>query len=117
MFELIGLAIGGFLGFMVADFLAPLDPVRQTIRQALAVGREKLLQLVGSHGSNNPLVSIGILVVVVVIAFWILGFSSAMLLGLVLGVVYKEEIGNLPFVSGLADTVTATIKSKLSGPK
>lgn len=117
MFELVGLAIGAFIGFIVADFFAPLDAVRQTIRQTLAVGREKIMQLVSSHGSNNPLISIGILIVVVVFVFWLLGFSSAMLLGLILGIVYKEDIGKLPFVSGLADTVTTTIKNKLSGPK
>ncbi len=117
MFELIGLAIGAFVGFVAADFLAVLDPLRQTIRQAIATGIEKGMTLIGSHGSNNPLVSIGILLVVVIIAFWLLGFSSAMLLGVVLGVVYKEEIARLPFVSGFADSVMTTIKSKLSGPK
>lgn len=113
MFELIGLAIGGFLGFLASDFLKALDPVRATIRQAIATGRDKVLQLVGTHTNNNPLVSIGILVLAVIILIWLLGFSSAMLLGLVLGVVYQEEIGGLPFVSGLADTV----RSKISGPK
>jgi len=113
MFELIGLAIGGFIGLLVADFLAVLEPLRQTIRQAVAAGRDKILQLLGTHTNNNPLVSIGILLVVVVIVFWLLGFSSAMLLGLVLGVVYKEEVGGLPFVGGIADN----IRSKLPRPK
>jgi len=79
MFELIGLAIGGFIGYLVSDFLAMLDPLRQTIRQAVTTGRDKILQLLGTHTNNNPLVSIGILLVVVVIVFWLLGFSSAML--------------------------------------
>ena len=113
MFELIGLAIGGFIGYLVADFLEMLDPLRHTIRQTLAAGREKVLQLLGTQTNNNPLVTIGILLVVVVIAFWLLGFSSAMLLGLVLGVVYKEEVGSLPFVGGIAEN----IRSKISGPK
>ena len=113
MFELIGLAIGGFIGLLVADFLAVLEPLRQTIRQAVAAGRDKILKLLGTHTNNNPLVSIGILLVVVVIVFWLLGFSSAMLLGLVLGVVYKEEVGGLPFVGGIADN----IRSKLPRPK
>ena len=113
MFELIGLAIGGFIGLLVADILAVLEPLRQTIRQAVAAGRDKILQLLGTHTNNNPLVSIGILLVVVVIVFWLLGFSSAMLLGLVLGVVYKEEVGGLPFVGGIADN----IRSKLPRPK
>ena len=113
MFELIGLAIGGFIGYMVADFLAMLDPLRQTIWQAVTAGRDKILQLLGTHTNNNPLVSIGILLVVVVIVFWLLGFSSAMLLGLVLGVVYKEEVGSLPFVGGIAEN----IRAKISGPR
>ena len=112
MFELIGLAIGGFLGFLVADFLAVLDPVRQTVRQALSAGISKSMQLISAQNSN-PLIPIGIVLVIVVIAFWILGFSSAIIVGLVLGVVYKEEIGRLPFVSGIADT----IKNKISAPK
>ena len=112
MFELIGLAIGGFLGFLVADFLAVLDPLRQTVRQAFSAGCSKAMQLISSQNSN-PLISVGIVLIVVVIAFWLLGFSSAMIVGLVLGVVYKEEIGRLPFVSGIADT----IKNKISAPR
>ncbi len=113
MFELIGLAIGGFLGFLASDFLAALDSVRHTVRQAISAGREKGLQLIGNHAGNNPFVLIGILVVAVILVIWLLEFSSAMLLGLVLGVVYKEEVGSLPFVSGFANT----IKQKISGPK
>ena len=113
MFELIGLAIGGFIGYLVSDFLEMLDPLRQTIRQAIATGRDKVLQLLGTKTNNNPLVTIGILLVVVVIAFWLLRFSSAMLVGLVLGVVYKEEVGSLPFVGGIAEN----IRSKISGPR
>jgi|GEM_PF-5563091 len=115
MFEIIGLAIGGFLGFLISDFLVALDPIRQTARQAIAAAREKVMQLLGSIGGSNPnpLVAIGIAVVVVVIVFWLLGFSSAMLLGVVLGVIYKEEVGNLPFVSIIAQN----IKNKISGPR
>ena len=113
MFELIGLAIGGLIGVVVADFLSMFEPLRQTIRQTIAAGRDKVLQLAGTHTNNNPLVSIGILLVVVVIVFWLLGFSSAMLLGLVLGVVYKEEVGRLPFVGGVAEN----IRKKISGPR
>jgi len=113
MFELIGLAIGGFIGYLVADFLAVLDPLRETIRQAVATGREKVTQLVGTKSNNNPLIMIGVAVVAIVILWWLLGFSSALLLGLVLGVVYKEEIGKLPFVGGIAEN----IRSKISGPR
>ena len=84
MFELIGLAIGGFLGFLAADFLAVLDPLRQTVRQALSAGISKAMQLISAQNSN-PLIPIGIVLVIVVIAFWILGFSSAFIVGLVLG--------------------------------
>ena len=83
MFELIGLAIGGFLGFLAADFLAVLDPLRQTVRQALSAGISKAMQLISAQNSN-PLIPIGIVLVIVVIAFWILGFSSAFIVGLVL---------------------------------
>jgi len=119
MFELVGLAIGAFLGYLVADFLVALDPLREKIRQGvgqvIGIAREKLSQIMGNNSS--PLVPIGILLIVVILAFWLLGFSSAMLLGLVLGVVYKEEIGRLPLVSGVADTVKQTISKKMSGPK
>ncbi len=116
MLEIIGLAIGGFIGYIVADFLKALDPLRQTIRQSLGMAREKLLGLAGSH-SNNPLIPIGVLILVVILAFWLLGFSSAMLLGVVLGIIFQEEVGRLPFVSGVADNIRTKISGKISGPK
>jgi len=119
MFELIGLAIGAFLGYLVADFLVALDPLREKIRQVVGQGvgivREKATQLTGSV--SNPLIPIGVVLVLIILVFWLLGFSSAMLLGLVLGVVYKEEIGRLPFISGVADTIKQKISNKMSGPK
>jgi len=119
MFELIGLAIGGFLGYLIADFLVAFDPLREKIRQVVGQGvgilREKATQLTGSV--NNPLIPIGVILVLIILLFWLMGFSSAMLLGLALGVVYKEEIGRLPLVSGVADTIKHKIATKISGPK
>ena len=112
MFELIGLAVGAFIGFLVAGFLQPLDALRNNIRQLLSSAREKVLQMAGPY-SDNPLIALGAIVVLVVLVFWLLSFSSAMLLGIVLGVVYKEEVGQLPFVSGIAEK----IKQKISGPR
>lgn len=112
MFELIGLAFGAFCGFLVADFLQVLDPLRNTIRQLIGSAREKVMQLAGSY-SSNPLIPIGVALILIVLLFWLVGFSSAMLIGVVLGVVYKEEIGRLPFISGIAES----IKQKISGPK
>ena len=116
MFELIGLALGAFIGFVVADFLGALDPLRDAIRQGLNTAREKLMQLAGSF-NGNPLITIGVLLVLVVLVFWLLSFSSAMLLGVVAGIVYKEEIGRLPMISGIADTVKQKLSNMLSGPK
>ncbi len=110
MFVLIGLAIGAFLGVLAADYLAALDPLKATIRQGISTAREKGLQLIGAK-VENPLISIGILLLMVLIVWWILSFSTAVILGLVLGVVYQKEIEQLPFVSGFVDN----IRSKISG--
>ncbi len=116
MFELIGLAIGAFLGYLAADFLAVLDPIRATVRQSIATAREKGMQLVAQKAGpagQNPLFVIGALLVLVVLLIWLLGFSSAMLLGVVLGIVYQEEVGRLPFISGIAEN----LRNKISGRK
>ncbi len=116
MFELIGLAIGAFLGYLAADFLAVLDPLRATIRQGVTTAREKAMQLFAQKAgpsAQNPLFVIGALLVLVVVVIWVLGFSSAMLLGVVLGIVYQEEVGRLPFISGIAEN----LRNKISGRK
>jgi len=124
MFDIIGLALGGFLGIIAASFLQPIEPFRLKAREGLSGlwktvstnGWSTLKGLFGKY-AENPLVPIGLAVLALVIVLWMLSFSSALLLGVALGVIFKEEVGRLPFVGGLAETVKDKISSRISGPK
>lgn len=112
MLKLILFAVGLFIGYLIADSVSGLDSIRATVRQAIAQGRAKALQLISSYNSH-PLVPVGIVLVVFFLLLAFLGRPAALLFGLVLGAVYKEEIGRLPFLSGIAKH----LRSKISGPK
>ncbi len=114
MFTLIGLVVGVFLGYLASGYLGSLQPLRQSVRQAvdqgLGFGRNLLGNLTSSFG-QGPLINIGILILVVLLLLWLVSFSTALVIGALAGIIYADEVGNLPFVSGLA----GTIRQKLSG--
>ena len=111
--SIIGLAFGAFLGYLLTDFMTFLAPVRQALRGAIDSGRQMLVGITGSM-NQGPLIQIGIMILLVLLVLWLIGFSPAVIFGFILGVVYNDKVESLPFVSGLADS----IKSKmLSGGK
>ncbi len=114
MFTLIGLALGAFLGFMAAGFLGGLQPLRDSVQQLIRKGTDTVGSIISGLTKSSgygPMINIAIVVLLVIFLLWIIGFSTALVLGFIGGIVYTDEIGRLPFVSGLADT----IKSKASG--
>ena len=106
--SIIGLAFGAFLGYLFTDFMTFLAPVRQAVRGLIDNARQMLVSLTGSM-SQGPLIQIGILILLVLLVLWLIGFSTSVILGFILGVVYNDKVEAIPFVSGLADS----IKSKL----
>lgn len=116
MFTIVGLILGAFAGYLISGFLDGLQPLRDSARQGLLkafdLGGSLLSGLTRSTG-QGPLINIGILVVVVLLLLWMISFSTALLIGVIGGVIYSEEVGRLPFVSGIA----ATIRQKLIGLK
>jgi len=118
MFDIIGLAIGGFIGIIAASFLEPLELFRLKAREGLSGlwktvstnGWSTIKGVFGKH-ADNPLVPIGLAILGLVIVLWMLSFWSALLLGGILSVIFKEEVGRLPFVG------KEKIASKISGPK
>ena len=114
MFTLIGLALGAFLGFMAAGFLAGLQPLRDSAQQLVGKGIDTVGSMIAGLTKSSgygPMINIGIVVLLVIILLWLVSFSTALLLGFIGGLIYTDEIGRLPFVSGFAET----IKSKISG--
>lgn len=114
MFTIIGLLLGAFVGYFASGFLDGLQPLRDSVKQ----GMGKAFDLAGGLLSNitkgfgqGPLINIGILIVVALLLLWIVGFSTALLIGFIGGIIYSDEVGKLPFVSGVADT----IRQKLTG--
>lgn len=114
MFTIIGLICGAFLGYLASGFLDGLDPLRDSAKQGigkgLALGSNLLSNLTKSFG-QGPLINIGILIIVVLLLIWLTGFTTAMLIGFIGGVIYTDEVGKLPFVSGVA----SSIRQKLTG--
>lgn len=108
--KIIGLLLGAFVGYLFTDFMTFLNPARQTVRGLLDSGRQSL-QALGDSLNKGPLVGIGIIVVLLLLILMLIGFTTALILGFVLGVVYNDKVESIPFVAGLADTV----KSKLKG--
>jgi uncharacterized membrane protein len=106
--SIIGLAFGAFLGYLLTDFMTFLAPVRQALRGAIDSGRQMLVGITGSM-NQGPLIQIGIMILLVLLVLWLIGFSTAVILGFILGVVYNDKVEAIPFVSGIADS----IKSKL----
>ena len=114
MFTIIGLAVGAFVGYFASGFLDGLQPLRDSVK----TGVGKLLDLAGGLLSNltknlgqGPLINIGILIIVALLVVWLMGFSTALLIGFIGGIIYSDEVGKLPFVSGLA----GTLREKLTG--
>lgn len=114
MFTLIGLALGAFLGFLAAGFLGDLQPVRETGQLMVNKAIDTIGNIISSLTKNSPygpMINIGVVVLLVILALWLLGFTTALVLGFIAGLIYTDEIGRLPFVAGLADTVRSKITS------
>lgn len=114
MFTLIGLLLGAFAGFFASGFLDGLQPLRDSAKQGIG----KVLDLGGGLLSNltksfgqGPLINIGILILAVLLLIWLMGFSTALVLGFIGGIIYTEEVGRLPFVSGIATTIREKLTS------
>lgn len=114
MFTIIGLLLGAFVGYFASGFLDGLQPLRDSAKQGVG----KVLDLAGGLLSNvtksfgqGPLINIGILILVALLLIWLMGFTTALVLGFIGGIIYSDEVGRLPFVSGVA----TTIREKLTG--
>ena len=114
MFTLIGLVLGAFLGYLASGFIGGLQPLRETGQQLIRKGTDAIGSMIAGLTKSSgygPMINIGIVVLLVIFLLWFISFSTALLLGIIAGVIYTEDIGRLPFVSGIADT----IKSKIAG--
>ncbi len=109
MFTIIGILIGTFVGYLISEYLDFLAPMRQAARGGIEAGRNMLGNLTSSFG-QGPLISIGIVVLVVLLLLWLIDFSTALLLGVILGLIYADEVGGLPFVSSTGDLIKQKIK-------
>lgn len=114
MFTIIGLLLGAFVGYFASGFLDGLQPLRDSAKQgigkAMDVGGGLLSNLTKSFG-QGPLINIGILIVVALLLIWLIGFSTALLIGFIGGIIYSDEVGRLPFVSGIADSIKQKLTS------
>lgn len=110
MFTVIGIIIGAFVGYLISEYLEFLAPLRQTAREGIAKGRSMLDQYTSSFG-QGPLVSIGIVVLIVLLLLWLIDFSTALLLGVILGLIYVDEVGGLPFVSSTGDLIKEKVRA------
>ncbi|OED36320.1 hypothetical protein AB833_27220 [Chromatiales bacterium (ex Bugula neritina AB1)] len=116
MFTLIGLLIGAFAGYLASGYLDGMQPVRQSVRTAIdagiSMGSSLLANATRSFGLG-PVVNIGIAIVMVLLILWLMGFGTALLLGIIGGLIYCDEIGQLPFVPGVA----AAIRQKINNAR
>lgn len=110
MFTIIGILIGTFVGYLISEYLDFLAPMRQAARTGIESGRTMLANLTTSFG-QGPLISIAIVVVVALLLLWLIDFSTALVLGVVLGLIYADEVGGLPFVSSTGDLIKQKIKA------
>jgi len=112
MFTIIGILIGTFVGYLISEYLEFLGPARQAARNGVEAGLAMLGKLTNSFG-QGALISIGIVVLLVLLVLWLIDFSTALVLGVILGLIYADEVGGLPFVS----TAGNMIKQKIKGLK
>ena len=112
MFTIIGLLLGAFIGYLISEYLEFLGPFRQAARGGIDAGLAALGKLTDSFG-QGALVSIGIVVLLALLILWLVGFSTAVILGIILGLIYADEVGGLPFVSSAG----GMIKQKIKGLK
>jgi uncharacterized membrane protein len=113
MFTLIGLALGAFLGYLATGFFSGLQPMQDTGRQMVRKGTDAVGTLISNLTKSTgygPMINIAIVVLLVLLLLWLIGFSTALIIGVVGGVIYADDVGKLPFVASIADT----IKGKLS---
>ena len=109
MFTIIGILIGIFIGYLISEYLEFLAPMRQAARGGIEKGRDLLGNLTNSFG-QGPLLSIGIVVLVVLLLLWLIDFSTALIIGVILGLIYVDEVGGLPLVSTAGDMIKEKIR-------
>ena len=112
MFTIIGILLGTFIGYLIAEYLDFLAPFRQAARGGIDAGIAALGKLTESFG-QGALVSIGIVVLIALLILWLVGFSTALILGIILVIIYADEVGGIPFIS----TAGGMIKQKIKGLK
>lgn len=116
MFTLIGLALGAFLGYLATSFFSGLQPLQESGQQMLRKGTDaagSLLSNLTKSTGYGPIINIAVVVLLVLLLIWLIGFSTALVIGFIGGIIYADSVAKIPFVSGLADT----IREKLSGDK
>ncbi|MEM7259488.1 MAG: hypothetical protein AAF404_19095 [Pseudomonadota bacterium] len=114
MFTFIGLALGAFLGYLATSFFSGLQPMQDTGRDMVRKGTDAVGGLISNLTKSTgygPMINIAIVVLLVLLLLWLISFSTALVIGFIGGVIYADDVGKLPFVSGVAQT----IKGKLSG--
>jgi len=120
MLKILIVFIGTLIGFIVADSVAALDSVRQSARQGIATVSKSFFQFVGQFAgkfSDNTLIPLGVVAVLCLLIFIFIGKPLIFIIALIAGALYKDEIGSLPFVSGIANMIKGKLKSKLGGPE
>lgn len=114
MFTFIGLALGAFAGYLATGFFSGLQPMQDTGQQMLRKATDTIGGLISNLTKSSgygPMINIAIVILLVLLLLWLIGFSTALIIGFVGGVIYADDVAKLPFVASIADT----IRSKLSG--
>lgn len=116
MFTLIGLALGAFAGYLAAGFFDGLQPLQDTGQQMVRKGTDAIGGIISGFTKSSgygPMINVAIVILLILLLIWIIGFTTALVIGFIGGVIYADDVGKLPFVSSLADM----IKTKLSNTK
>lgn len=117
MFTLIGLALGAFLGYLAASFFSGLQPLQESGQQMVRKGTDAIGSLLSSLTKSTgygPMINIAIVVLVVLLLIWLIGFTTALVVGFIGGVIYAESVAKIPFVSSLAESIKQKIPSDRS---
>ena len=113
-FTLIGLALGAFLGYLATSFFSGLQPLQDTGRQMVRTATDAIGSLISNLTKSSgygPMINIAIVVLLVLLLIWLIGFSTALIIGFIGGIIYADDVAKLPFVAGLANSIRSKLAS------
>ena len=114
-FTIIALLVGAFVGYVLHGSFPALRNVGQAVRGGLDNGRQVISSMTASM-AQGQMISLGIIILIAILVLWIAGFFLTLIIGFLLGLAYHEKFGQIPFVSGLADSVKQLISSNTNKP-